>query len=425
MNIHAPNNRSGTFLLSRVDFIGVAVVFLLMVIGWFNIYSAEYSEEQKKIFDFTLNHGKQIINIAIAMVLATIILLLNARMFDTISYLVYAAAIGLLLVTLVTGKVVHAAKGWIQIGGFQLQTGELAKLATAMALAKFISTHGVDIRNTKDRLIAFVIIMLPCLIILLQNDTGSAIVFFAFVFVLYRQGISPLYLIIPIVVAIVSLSVLMVGKYPVLIAEGIIGAISYLVVRRSRRVVFLLIALIFGTSILVFGVDFGFNHIFKDYQRERINILLGKEVDVKGAGYNVHQSLIAIGSGGVMGKGFLKGTQTKFKFVPEQSTDFIFCTVGEEYGFMGSAALVLLYIVLMYRIVVIAERQKFLYNRLYGYGVVSVIFFHFTINMGMTLGLFPVVGIPLPFVSYGGSSMLSFTIMMFILFKLDAANSEY
>jgi rod shape determining protein RodA len=415
----------GSFLLSRVDFIGVAVVFLLMVIGWFNIYSAEFSEDQKKVLDFSLNHGKQIINIGIALLLAMIILLLNARMFDTISYLVYIAAIGLLLITLVTGKVVHAAKGWIQIGGFQLQTGEFAKLAVAMALAKFLGTHGVDIRNKKDRLIAFGIILLPCLIILAQNDTGSAIVFFSFVFVLYRQGISPLYLIIPITVAVLSLAVLMAGKIPVLIAVLSISAFAYLVIRRSRKLVFLLILLLAGSSVLIFGVDFGFNHVFKDYQRERINILLGKDTDPKGAGYNVHQSLIAIGSGGVAGKGYLNGTQTKFKFVPEQSTDFIFCTVGEEFGFLGSSGLVILYLVLMYRIVVIAERQKFLYNRLYGYGVAAVIFFHFTINMGMTLGLFPVVGIPLPFVSYGGSSMLSFTIMMFVLFKLDAANSEY
>jgi len=421
----AVSHNKGSFLLSRVDFIGVAVVFALMVIGWFNIYSAEYSEEQKKVLDFSLTHGKQIINIAIAMVLAVIILLLNARLFDTISYMAYAAAIALLLITLVTGKVVHAAKGWIQIGGFQLQTGELAKLAVAMALARFVSTHGVDIRNTRDRLIAFAIILLPCLIILLQNDTGSALVFFAFVFVLYRLGLSPLYLIIPIVIAVISLSVLIVGKYPVLECIAGAGVIGYLVVRRSRRLIFMLLLFVFGAGALSFGVDFGFNHVFKDYQRERINILIGKEVDKKGAGYNVHQSLIAIGSGGLAGKGYLKGTQTKFKFVPEQSTDFIFCTVGEEFGFLGSAALVLLYLVLMYRIIVIAERQKFLYNTAYAYGVAAVIFFHFTINIGMTLGLFPVVGIPLPFVSYGGSSMLSFTVMMFILFKLDAANSEY
>jgi len=418
-------NKPGSYLLARVDFIAVASVFLLMVIGWFNIYSAEYSEEQKKVLDFSLNHGKQIINIGIAMLIAIIILLLNARMFDTISYFAYAVAIALLIVTLVSGKVIHAAKGWLQIGGFPLQTGEIAKLATAMALAKFIGTHGVDIRNVKDRLFAFGIILLPCLIILLQNDTGSAIVFFAFVFVMYRQGLSPFYLIIPIVIAVISLAVLITGKIPVLITVGVIGILGYLFIRRSRRLLFFLITGLICSSILIFGVDYGFNHVFKDYQRERINILIGKEIDKKGAGYNVHQSLIAIGSGGLAGKGFLNGTQTKFKFVPEQSTDFIFCTVGEEYGFLGSAALVLLYATLMYRIIVIAERQKMIYNRVYGYGVASVIFFHFAVNIGMALGLFPVVGIPLPFVSYGGSSMLSFTIMMFILLKLDAANSEY
>jgi rod shape determining protein RodA len=274
-------------------------------------------------------------------------------------------------------------------------------------------------------MVAFAIILIPFLIILLQNDTGSAIVFFAFVFVLYREGLSPLYLIIPIMVAIISLSVLITGVLPVLEVIGALAFITFLFVRRSKRLLTLLAAFVLCSSLLTFGVSFGFNHVFKDYQRQRINILIGKETDKQGAGYNVHQSLIAIGSGGLSGKGFLNGTQTKYRFVPKQSTDFIFCTVGEEYGFLGSAAVVLLYILLLYRIIVISERQKFTFNRVYGYGVASVIFFHFAINIGMALGLFPVVGIPLPFVSYGGSSMLSFTMMMFILLKLDAANSEY
>ena len=418
-------NRKSNYLLERVDFIAVAIVFILMAFGWMNIYYTEYSDDQKKIIDFSLSNGKQIINIAIAMGVAVVILLLSARLFDTISYSIYAVAIGLLLFTLVSGKVVHAAKGWIQFGGFQLQAAEVAKLGVAVALAKFVSTHGIDIRKTKDRMIAFAIILLPLLIVLLQNDTGSAIVFFAFVFVLYREGLSPLYIIIPVLVAIVSLSVLITGVVPVLEVLGGIGLVGFLVLRRSKRMLTFLAIFVISASCLTGVVSFGFNHVFKDYQRERINILIGKEEDKQGAGYNVRQSLIAIGSGGATGKGFLKGTQTKYRFVPKQSTDFIFCTVGEEYGFLGSAALVLLYVTLLYRIVVIAERQKFSYNRAYGYGVASVLFFHFAINIGMALGLFPVVGIPLPFVSYGGSSMLSFTAMMFILLKLDAANSEY
>jgi len=418
-------NRTKNYLLERVDFIAVGIVFLLMVIGWVNIYSTEYTEDNKKIIDFSLSNGKQIINIAIALIFAVIILLLNARLFDTIAYIVYALAVALLLYTLVSGKVVHAAKGWIQIGGFQLQAVEIAKMGAAMALAKLIGTYGMDIRRLKDRLIAFGIILLPMAIVLLQNDTGSAIVFFAFVLVLYREGLSPLYLIIPVLIAIISLSELMVGTVPVLEALGGLGVLGFLFLRRSRRLLTFLAIFVFSAAALTMVVGFGFNHVFKDYQRERINIMLGKTTDEQGAGYNVHQSLIAIGSGGLSGKGFLKGTQTKYRFVPKQSTDFIFCTIGEEYGFLGSTAVVLLYVVLLYRIVVISERQKFTFNRVYGYGVGAVLFFHFAINIGMALGLFPVVGIPLPFVSYGGSSMLSFTAMMFILLKLDAANSEY
>ena len=418
-------NRSRSYLLERVDFIAVGIVFLLMVVGWVNIYSSEYTDDQKKILDFSLSNGKQIINISIALIFALVILLLNGRLFDTISYMIYGVAIVLLLYTLVSGKVVHAAKGWIQIGSFQFQAVEVAKLGAAMALAKLISTHGTDIRKVKDRLIAFGIILLPMLIVLLQNDTGSAIVFFAFVLVLYREGLSPLYLIIPVLIAIISLSVLITGVVPVLEVLGGLGVIGFLVLRRSKRLLTFLAIFVISAGVLTMGVSFGFNHVFKDYQRERINILIGKTTDQQGAGYNVHQSLIAIGSGGLTGKGFLKGTQTKYRFVPKQSTDFIFCTVGEEYGFLGSGAIVLLYITLLYRIVVISERQKFTFNRVYGYGVASVLFFHFAINIGMALGLFPVVGIPLPFVSYGGSSMLSFTAMMFILLKLDATNSEY
>ena len=418
-------NRTKSYLLERVDFIAVGIVFLLMAIGWVNIYSSEYTDDQKKIIDFSLSNGKQIINISIALIFAVIILLLNARLFDTIAYLLYAVAIALLLYTLVSGKVVHAAKGWIQIGGFQLQAVEIAKLGAAIALAKLLSTHGTDIRRLKDRLIAFGIILLPMVIVLLQNDTGSAIVFFAFVLVLYREGLSPLYLIIPVLIAIVSLSELMVGTVPVLEVIGGLGILGFLFLRRSKRLLTFVAIFVLSAAALTMVVSFGFNHVFKDYQRERINILLGKTTDEQGAGYNVHQSLIAIGSGGLTGKGFLKGTQTKYRFVPKQSTDFIFCTVGEEYGFLGSTAVVLLYVILLYRIIVISERQKFTFNRVYGYGVGAVLFFHFAINIGMALGLFPVVGIPLPFVSYGGSSMLSFTAMMFILLKLDAANSEY
>jgi rod shape determining protein RodA len=412
-------------LITNIDPIAGLLYIVLLVIGWINIYSSEYHENMAKVIDMSMSHGKQLIWISISLVLAFFIVLMDSRIYHTIAYLFYAFSLSLLLTTLVIGKTVAGAKGWIVIGGFQLQTAEIAKVGTVLALARHLSTHGVDIRNTRDRMIAFAIIMLPCLLVLLQNDTGSALVFLSLFFILYRVGLSAWYLIIPVWLGIISLTVLMADKKPVLIGLGAITLVALFIVRRQPKLMFIMLGIAALSAGITFGVDYGVNHILKDYQRERIDVLLGKEVDVKGAGYNVHQSLIAIGSGGFSGKGFLKGTQTKYDFVPEQSTDFIFCTIGEEYGFLGSATVIILYLVLMWRIVTIAERQKFLFNRVYAYGVLSIIFIHFTINIGMTLGIFPVIGIPLPFISYGGSSFIAFTILLFILLKLDASDRYY
>ena len=419
------NNISSRSILANMDWLAAGIYLALLLVGLVNIYSSEYNEGQNQLINFSMNYGKQLIWIGVSIVLGFMAMLLDSRIYHTISYLVYAFGIGLLVVTLVIGKTVAGAKGWIQIGGFQFQSAEVVKLATAMALAKYLSTHGVDIRNAKQRWIAFGIVLFPCALVLAQNDTGSAMVFFSLVFVLFRQGLSPWYIIMPVWLGILSLAVLIVGINPVLITLGILTLLAYYFVRKQPKIILVLIGAAVLSAGIVFSVDFGVNHILKEYQRERIDVLIGKEVDPKGAGYNVHQSLIAIGSGGAVGKGFLKGTQTKYNFVPEQSTDFIFCTIGEEYGFAGSATLIFLYLTLMYRIVVMAERQKFMYNRCYAYGVLSIIFFHFTINLSMTMGLFPVVGIPLPFVSYGGSSLMAFTLLLFILLKLDAANREY
>ncbi len=424
--INAGNNDfSSRSILANMDWLAATVYLLLVLIGVVNIFSSEYSEGQGIMIDFARSHGKQIIWMGVSIVLGFMAMLMDSRIYHTVSYLVYGLAVGLLIVTLAIGKEVAGAKGWLVIGGFQFQTAELAKLATAMALAKFLSTHGVDIRDVKQRWIAFGIVLFPCALVLAQNDTGSAMVFFSLVFVLYRQGLSPWYIIMPVWLGILSLAVLIVGITPVLVTLGILTLIAYYFVRRQPKVILVVLGAAVLSAGIVFSVDFGVNNILKEYQRERIDVLIGKEMDRKGAGYNVHQSLIAIGSGGLYGKGFLDGTQTKYNFVPEQSTDFIFCTIGEEYGFAGSAVLIILYLTLMYRIVRMAERQKFMYNRCYAYGVLSIIFFHFTINLAMTMGLFPVVGIPLPFVSYGGSSLMIFSLLLFILLKLDAANREY
>ena len=412
-------------LITNIDPVAGLIFLLLTIVGWISIYSSEYHENMAKVIDMSMSHGKQLIWISASLVLAFFIVLMDSRIYHTVSFLIYGFALALLVTTLFVGKTVAGAKGWIVIGSFQFQTAELAKVATVLVLARYLSTHGVDIRNFRDRIIAFALMLVPCLLVLLQNDTGSAIVFLSLIFILYRVGLSGWYIIIPVWLGIISLTVLMASKQPVLIGLGALTLLALLVVRRQPKLMFI----IFGVALLsvgiTFGVEYGFNNILQEHQRQRIDVLLGKEADPKGAGYNVHQSLIAIGSGGISGKGFLKGTQTKYDFVPEQSTDFIFCTIGEEYGFLGSAGVVVLFLLLMWRIIVIAERQKFLFNRLYAYGVFSIIFIHTTINIGMTLGIIPVIGIPLPFISYGGSSFIAFTVLLFILLKLDASDRYY
>jgi rod shape determining protein RodA len=412
-------------LLANLDWMTAGIFALLMIIGWVNIYSSEYSSTSSAVFDFSTSHGKQLMWIGASLITIVFIFLLDYRIFHTISYFFYAFSLLLLLVTLVMGKVVAGAKGWLVIGGFQLQTSEIAKFATAMAVARYLSTHGVDISRTRDRLIAFAIIFVPCILVLLQNDTGSAMVFLALTFILYRQGLQSYYILLPLYVGALSLLVLIFDKMPIMIAVGAMGLIGFYIVRRQIKLIMILAAFLVASYGIIIGVDFGVNKVLKEYQRERIYVILGKIEDPKGVGYNQRQSLIAIGSGGLAGKGFLKGTQTKYNFVPEQSTDFIFCTIGEEYGFLGSAFLMLLYLYLLYRIMRIAERQKFLFNQCYAYGVFAILFFHLTINIGMTLGILPVIGIPLPFISYGGSSLLAFTGLLFVLLKLDAANKEY
>jgi rod shape determining protein RodA len=273
-------------------------------------------------------------------------------------------------------------------------------------------------QGTKTKIIAAAIILFPATIILMQNDTGSAIVYASFVFVLYREGLSGNFLILGLGAIVLFVLTLLVPKFILIGIILSIGIVFYLLVRKQN--ILIILAGVAIASSIVFSVDYSFNHILQEHQRTRVNVLLGKETDLKGAGYNVNQSKIAIGSGGFSGKGFLEGTQTKFEFVPEQSTDFIFCTVGEEWGFIGSFVVIALFIALLLRIIFVAERQRSQYSRIYGYGVACILFFHFMINMGMTIGLAPVIGIPLPFFSYGGSSLWSFTILLFIFIKLDA-----
>lgn len=426
--------RGNRKLIDNIDWMLVSIYFILIIAGWLNIYAAVYNEEFKSIFDTTQSYGKQLIWIGTATAIATIILLIDERFFATFGYFIYGIIILLLITVIVIGTETKGATSWFEVGGFKIQPSEFAKFATNLALAKFLSTLNIKMSDLKTKLIAIFIIGLPAILILLQNDTGSALVYAAFVFVLYREGLSGSFLVIGLVTAFLFVITLVfqneVYHLPfeieiggslmlVLVLALILAAIYYF--NRKKKKIILLLSVIFIASIgLIKSVDYVFTDVLSPHQSKRINVMLGLESDPKGAGYNVNQSLIAIGSGGFSGKGFLQGTQTKYDFVPEQSTDFIFCTIGEEWGFLGSIVVIALFMTLLLRILFLCSRQRSSFARIYGYGVASILFFHFTINIGMTIGLVPVIGIPLPFFSYGGSSLWGFTILLFVFIRMDA-----
>ena len=411
-------NKKG--ILQNTDWVLVTIFIIMVIMGWLNIYAAVFNDEHKSIFDLSQNYGKQTFWIAGAFFISLIILIIDGKFYAAFSYPIYGLILLLCLSTFVFARDVKGSFGWIDIGNFKLQPAEFAKFATNMALAKYLSTLGIRMRETKTKLISILIIGIPAAIILLQNDTGSALVFCSFVFVLYREGLSGNILLLGLVLVALFVLALLVSKTILIGIIVTIAVIFILLARKIRRNFFVVITGALLAITIVFSVDYVYNHVLQEHQRGRINVLLGSDVDLKGAGYNVNQSKFAIGSGGFFGKGFLQGTQTKFDFVPEQSTDFIFCTVGEEWGFIGSFVVLGLFAVFLARIIYVAERQRSSYSRIYGYGVASIFFFHLLINIGMTVGLAPVIGIPLPFFSYGGSSLWSFTILLFIFIKLDA-----
>jgi len=407
-------------IFENIDWVLVIMYLVLVLMGWMNIYAAVFNEEHSSIFDMSQNYGRQLIWIGSSLILALAILVIDGKFFAAFSYPIYAAIMVLVLFVLFVAKDVQGARAWIEIGSFKLQPSEFAKFATNMALAKYLSTLNIRMEDMRTKITAGIIVALPVALILLQNDTGSALVFCAFIFVLYREGLSQNVLIFGFLAGVLFVLTLMVSKMillGVIVGAGILG---YVLMRKTRKNLFAILLIVVMSAGVVFSVDYAYNKILQAHQRERIDILLGKKSDPKGAGYNVNQSLIAIGSGGLNGKGYLQGTQTKYDFVPEQSTDFIFCTVGEEWGFAGTTTVLLLFLALLYRIIFIAERQRSSYTRIYAYGVASILFFHIMINVGMAIGLAPVIGIPLPFFSYGGSSLWSFTILLFILIKLDS-----
>ena len=411
---------------NKIDWVSLLLYLAILLFGWLNIYAACYDETHSAVFDFSTRHGKQLIWIGVSLVLALVITLIEPNVFSSMAYLIYIVVIGLLVVVLFIGTVTKGGLSWIDFGPFKFQPAEFAKFATALALAKYMSSLDLDYRQLRTKLIAWSFILLPAAIIILQHDTGSALVFASFLLPMYREGMSPHILVFGLVAVVLFVLALLVNKFIII---GVLAAIAlfYLFVwlnKRTRKHYVWVTALFLGCSLFTVSVDFAFDKVLQPHQRDRIYVLLGKTDDKSNTGYNVNQSKIAIGSGGLFGKGFLKGTITKADFVPEQETDFIFCTVGEEWGFVGSSLLILAYIGLLFRLIRLAERQYSKFSRFYGYSVASILFLHIFINIGMVLGLLPVIGIPLPFFSYGGSSLMAFTILLFIFLRQDQARTK-
>lgn len=420
----APRNNNNN-LTQNIDWIVVLIYILCVLIGWFNIYAAVYSPEvPTSIFDLSNKAGVQMMWIGTTVLLIICILVVDYKFYDTFAFIIYGFFILLLLVVLFAGSEINGSRSWIKIGAFSLQPAEFAKLATSLALAKYLSDPAVSLtRSWKDYLPIAAIIGLPAILILLSNETGSMLVFASFAIMLYREGMPGYIPALGIVMVILVILTLLFVKWYIALGIIIVAGVFWWVMPKSsrRRGGTLATVVVAGFMIaVVFGVDFFINNVLQKHQRSRVVVLVDPYSDPRGAGWNVIQSKIAIGSGRLTGKGFLEGTQTKFDFVPEQSTDFIFCTVGEEHGFIGSMVVIGLFIGLILRLVVLAERQRTRFARVYGYCVAGIIFFHFMINIGMTIGLMPVIGIPLPFFSYGGSSLWSFSVLLFIFLKIDS-----
>ena len=419
---------SGRKVFKRIDWLTVLFYLLLVGIGWLNIYSSTFSGNNSSVFDFSQLYGKQLIFIGLSLISILVILALEASFYERFSSVLYIISMVLLLGLFVFGKTIAGATSWYNLGFFNFQPSELAKVATALALAKYLSDIQTDIKNRKDQYYSFLIILIPVILIIPQPDPGSALVFFSLIFVLFREGLPLFYLGIAILTILIFITTLMFGTIWVGIALALIIALFLLLKRASFKVPVLPLITVFVVSIAFsLSVNFVFNNVFEQRHRDRFSLWLRLEKDPnkleeirKTIGYNTYQSEKAIESGGFIGKGFLEGTRTKGDFVPEQHTDYIFSTVGEEWGFLGTSIVVILFTLLLLRLVYLAERQKNSFSRMYGYGVISILLIHYFINIGMVIGVLPTIGIPLPFFSYGGSGLLGFTILLFIFLKLDA-----
>ena len=408
-------------IVNKIDWVVIAIYFTLVILGWLNIYAAVYDEEmQMSIFNLSLNSGKQLIWIGTSILIIIVIMTVDFRFYDSFAYIIYGLVIFLLITVLFVGTKVAGSTSWFSIGGFRVQPSEFAKFATALAVAKYMSKVNFKLSKFNDLLITGCLIALPPIMIIIQGDTGTALVFGGFVIVLYREGLNPAVIVIGLVAIALFVLTLIFPQTTLIIAVLILGVVVILFGKKNWKRILTIAAGVLIVIGVIWSVDYFVNDILKPHQQNRIKALINPEADPLGYGWNVTQSKIAIGSGGLLGKGYLQGTQTKFDFVPEQSTDFIFCTLGEEQGWLGTTSVIILFVFLLIRLVRIAERQKETFARVYGYSVASIIFIHFLVNVGMTIGLFPVIGIPLPLFSYGGSSLWAFTILIFILLKIDA-----
>lgn len=407
-------------IIGKFDIWLLLIYLALVTVGLLSIYAAAHNDNHPAIYDLSQNYGKQLLFIGISLVVGYLILLVDAKFFNTFAYVFYALSIFLLILVLLVGSKISGSTSWIQLGPLSFQPSEFAKFGTALALAHFLGKIDTDTRKRRTQVSAYCIVMLPMLLVLAQGDAGSALVFLTFLLVLYREGMGGKLLITGVIAVILFVLTLCFSKWYVMAGAAVIYGILLWLMDRTKKNIIIVSTILVAAIAFIFSVDFAFHHILKPHQQTRINIILGLEQDTRGVGYNLNQSKIAIGSGGFLGKGYLQGTMTKYNYVPEQHTDFIFCTIGEESGFVGCFALICLYLALMLRIIVLAERQRSPFSRIYGYGIACIFFFHFAINIGMTIGLVPVIGIPLPFLSYGGSSLLMFTMMIFVFLKQDA-----
>lgn len=403
-----------------IDWLTIFLYFTLVIMGWFTIYSASLPLEETSILDLSQIYGRQMLFIFLSIPLIFILLFLDAKIFERLSFVFYGLGIILLLGLFIFGVTKKGQTNWYQFGGFGFQPSEFVKTATALLLAKYLSYSQINLKDFKHQLIALAIIGLPILLILMQPDAGSAMIFLSLVFVLNREGLPSWYLIAGATAIVLFLFALVVNPLYLAIGFSVLAILHYFNNKKISRNPFIYLLILLVVYGFVFSVSYVYNDVLEPHQKDRIDVLLGDNVDMKREGYNLNQSMIAIGSGGWTGKGYLEGTQTKGGFVPEQHTDYIFTTVGEEWGFIGSSFVILIFASLFLRILYLAENQKTKFSRVYGYCVATYLFTHFFVNIAMLVKLFPTIGVPLPFFSYGGSSLWAFTIMLFIFIKLDA-----